>query len=91
MVKASVKDEKVDIVLEGSKIDIANDTLNLIRSLMASLKTEDPLMHFAVIKIMAEEPTILTGDTEELGDMHREDLSPFVRMMSEKTDESVIG
>lgn len=90
MVKATVKNEKVNVVFEGSNIEIANDVLNLIRSVMASLKTEDPLIHLAAIKIMVEEPTILTGDPE-LGDMHRKDLTPFVKMMSDKTDESVIG
>lgn len=51
----------------GTGIDIINEVLCVVESAMKNLKSQDPFLHATALKMIADTPSILTGeDTDDV-------------------------
>lgn len=71
--------------MEGKGEELMHESIAIIRALMLSLKQETPLLHLAIIRELAADPTILRGENQV--NEHEE----FAKMMSEMMSKSIIG
>ena len=86
--KAIANNEKgtteVSCHIEGTGADLANEAVSIIESMMGDLKKQSIIIHFVILKALADNPEILIG-----GDNDEHDK--FAKIMAKLTSKSVIG
>lgn len=83
-VKAKADDSRggcdVSISFNGNGKDLVEETLALIQGVMGSLKDEDIMLHFLVLKTIADHKEILLGNEER--DEHDDKADAFERFVA---------
>lgn len=81
--KDGEKGVQVQAQTEGDGLEIANETLFIIKALMGNLKKEAPLLHLVVLMTIADNRDILCGDEAE-------DKERAAKAMSEIMSKAII-
>ena len=81
--KDGEKGVQIEAQTEGSGLEIVNETLFIIKSLMGNLKRESPLLHLMAVKTIADNRDILCGDEAE-------DKERAAKAMSEIMSKAII-
>lgn len=79
----------LSVEMEGTGLQIVNETLSIVRALMHDIKDQDALLHAMCLHMIVKDPSILTGNDDEDDE---EALHEHMAMeLSGLTDRSVIG
>lgn len=81
---ASKRGTTISNHIEGTLEEILNEALAVIESLIGNIKKQSVLGHAMLLKALADNPEIFTGESE---DEHER----FAKMMAEMTSKQVIG
>lgn len=78
----------LNVKIEGYSVEIGNEVLAIIHSLMKEVRDKDPALHLTCLMSISENPWILTGRDPNSDDMEADLIA---RAMSKVTDKSVIS
>lgn len=85
------KGANIRMKIEGSDVEIVNETLAVIQALMDNMKKESPFLHVICLKAISENPHILLGDGTNVRDIDESKAEAFAKQISQMTDKSVLN